>query len=57
MINYSSKHKKSSISRREYTEAYEQGYTDGLKELLEIAEEIDDTYMIEVIKRKLGYDR
>lgn len=29
------------------------GYIKALKELLEIAEDIDDTYMVEVIKNKL----
>ena len=41
------------MSRREYTRAYDQGYTDGLKEILEEAEKVDDTYMIEYIKRRL----
>ena len=41
------------MSRREYTEAYEQGHTDALKEILEEAEKIDDTYMIEYIKNQL----
>ena len=41
------------MSREEYTRAYEQGHTDGLKEMLEEAEKIDDTYMIEYIKRRL----
>lgn len=31
------------------------GYNKALKELLKIAEDIDDTYIIEVIKEKLGY--
>lgn len=41
------------MSRGEYTRAYEQGHTDGLKEILEEAEKVDDTYMIEYIKRRL----
>lgn len=41
------------MSRREYTEAYEQGHTDALKEILEEAEKVDDTYMIEYIKNQL----
>lgn len=41
------------MSRKEYTEAYEQGHTDCLKEILEEAEKVDDTYMIEYIKRQL----
>lgn len=41
------------MSRKEYTRAYEQGYTDALKEILEEAEKVDDTYMIEYIKRRL----
>jgi len=31
------------------------GYNKALKELLEIAEDIDDTYMIEIIKNKLKW--
>jgi len=42
------------MTRKEYTEAYEQGHTDALKEVLQVAEEIDDTYIVEVIKRWLG---
>lgn len=41
------------MSRKEYTEAYEQGHTDAMKEILEEAEKVDDTYMIEYIKRQL----
>lgn len=43
------------MSREEYTRAYEQGHTDALKEILEEAEKVDDTYMIEIINRKLGW--
>lgn len=41
------------MSRGEYTRAYEQGHTDAMKEILEEAEKVDDTYMIEYIKRQL----
>lgn len=41
------------MSRGEYTRAYEQGHTDALKEVLQVAEEIDDTYIVGVIKRWL----
>jgi hypothetical protein len=41
------------MTRKEYTRAYEQGHTDALKEILEEAEKVDDTYMIEYIKRRL----
>lgn len=41
------------MSRKEYTEAYERGHTDALKEILQVAEEIDDTYIIEYIKGQL----
>lgn len=34
--------------------SYIEGYNDALEELLQIAEDIDDTYMIEVIKEKLN---
>lgn len=34
--------------------SYMEGYNDALEELLQIAEDIDDTYMIEVIKEKLN---
>lgn len=37
------------MSRREY----KKGYNNALKNVLEIAEDVDDTYIIEVIKRKL----
>ena len=42
------------MSRREYTEAYEQGHTDALKEILEEAEKVDDTYIITILKEQLG---
>ena len=41
------------MPRKEYTRAYEQGHTDALKEVLQIAKEIDDTYIIEYIKGQL----
>jgi len=41
------------MTRKDYIRAYEQGHTDALKELLEEAEKVDDTYMIEYIKRRL----
>ena len=41
------------MPRKEYTRAYKQGHTDALKEILEEAEKVDDTYMIEYIKRRL----
>ena len=34
--------------------SYMEGYNDALEELLQIAEDIDDTYMIQVIKEKLN---
>lgn len=34
--------------------SYMEGYNDALEELLQIAEDIDDIYMIEVIKEKLN---
>ncbi len=34
--------------------SYMEGYNDALEELLKIAEDIDDTYMIEIIKDKLN---
>lgn len=33
---------------------YMEGYNDALEELLQIAEDIDDTYIIQVIKEKLN---
>ena len=41
------------MTRKEYLEAYEYGYVDALKELLEVAKEIDDTYIIYYIEREL----
>ena len=38
------------------TEEYYQGWEDGVKECLELAESIDDTYMIDCLKEWLGYD-
>jgi len=35
---------------------YYQGWKDGLKECLELAESIDDTYMIVCLKEWLGYE-
>lgn len=34
--------------------SYMEGYNDALEELLQIAEDIDDTYMVQVIKDKLN---
>lgn len=44
------------MSRKEYTRAYEQGHTDGLKEILEEAEKVNDTYIVCYIKNQLGYE-
>ena len=44
------------MSREEYTRAYEQGHTDALKEILEEAEKVDDTYIIIILKKWLGID-
>ena len=38
------------------SEEYYQGWEDGLKECLELAESIDDTYIIDCLKEWLGYD-
>lgn len=38
------------------SEEYYQGWEDGLKECLELAESIDNTYMIDCLKEWLGYD-
>ena len=38
------------------SEEYYQGWKDGLKECLELAESIDDTYMIDCLKEWLGYE-
>lgn len=39
------------------TEEYHQGWEDGLKECLKLAESIDDTYIIDCLKEWLEYDR
>lgn len=38
------------------TEEYYQGWQDALKECLELAENIDDTYMIDCLKEWLGHE-
>ena len=35
---------------------YEKGWEDGVRECLELAESIDDTYMKDRLKEWLGYD-
>lgn len=35
---------------------YYQGWKDGVRECLELAESIDDTYMIDCLKEWLGYE-
>ena len=35
---------------------YEQGWEDGVRECLELAESIDDTYIRDRLKEWLGYD-
>lgn len=37
-------------------EEYYQGWRDGLEECLELAESVDDTYMIDCLKEWLGYE-
>ena len=41
---------------KNYTEEYYQSYEDALKECLELAESIDDTYMVDCIREWLGKD-
>ena len=35
---------------------YEEGWEDGVRECLELAESIDDTYIVACLKEWLGYD-
>lgn len=42
--------------RKVKNKEYHQGWRDGLKECLELAESIGDTYMIDCLKEWLGYD-
>ncbi len=37
-------------------DSYEQGWVDGVKECLKLAESIGDTYMIDCLKEWLRYD-
>ncbi len=38
------------------TEAYERGWEDGVRECLDLAKSINDTYMIDCLKQWLGDD-
>ena len=38
------------------TEEYYQGWRDGIEKCLELAESIDDTYMIVCLREWLGYE-
>lgn len=35
---------------------YDQGWIDGVRECLKLAEDINDTYIVDTLKKWLGYD-